>query len=120
MMTSIIAQSIKEGGSLNHEVFEEYVMTHCHAVSVFRQRATVYQRLKSTQGCPATKRDLAWEEKAVDAMVEQFICSAYCNLKRYIEEDERDPQQSWLDFIAQQDVLASLEASASQIVLHDE
>ncbi|RXT56327.1 hypothetical protein [Lacticaseibacillus chiayiensis] len=105
---------------MNYEAFKKYVMTHCHAVSNFRQRAIVYQRLKSTQGCAVSKRDLALEEKAVDAMVEQFVCSAYCNLERYIEEDERNPRQSWIDFIEQQDVLASLEVSANQIFLHDE
>ncbi len=116
MVTSTISQLTKEGGSLNHDTFKEYVMSHCHAVRDFRQRAVVYQRLKHATG----KRDPVMEEKAVETMVERFVCSAYCNLKRYIKEEDQDSRQAWITFIQQQDVLASLEVSASQIVLHDE
>lgn len=116
----MVSQLTKEGGSLNHDTFKEYVISHCHAVRDFRRRAVVYQRLKHAQGCAADQRDPVIEEKAVEVMVERFVCSAYCNLKRYIKEEDQDSRQAWIAFIEQQDVLASLEASASQIVLHDE
>ncbi|TLF41705.1 hypothetical protein FEI15_00380 [Lacticaseibacillus zeae] len=101
---------------MNHDTFKEYVMSHCHAVRDFRRRAVVYQRLKQA----TSQRDAKMSDKAVDAMVERFVCSAYCNLKRYIKEEDQDSRQAWITFIEQQDVLASLEVSASQIVLHDE
>lgn len=105
---------------MNCEAFKEYVMTHCHAVRDFRNRAVIYQRLRFAQRSGKTVSDQVSEEEVVEAMVDRFVDSAYYNLKRYVKEDAEHPRQSWIDFIARQDVLASLEVSAWQVVLRDE
>lgn len=105
---------------MNKEELLEYIDNNSNAVANFKDKVRTDQQVRNKKRQPAKRWNDARIERQVDKFTDEFISNIYDKLSRAIKVNSHTPEEKWVKFIEENELLDDLEESVSMIDFEEE
>lgn len=105
---------------MNKEELLEYINNNSNIIASFKDKVRADQQAKNKKRQPAKRWNDARIERQVDKFTDEFINNVYDKLSRAIKANNHTPEERWIKFIEDNEILDELEESVSMIDFEEE
>ena len=105
---------------MNKEELLEYIDNNSTAIVNFKDKVRADQQTKNKKRQPAKRWNDARIERQVDKFTDQFISNIYDKLSKTLKANNHTPNETWIKFIEENELLDDLEESVSMIDFEEE
>lgn len=99
---------------MNKQALQTYLSENSSVLTTFWDKGWDYQNMKNQKRQPAKRWNETKVDRAVDKMVKEFIENIYQKIAFNIK-GELDSENTWLQFIEQNEVIAGLEEAVNEL-----